>query len=140
MSQQIKRKRPFLVTLLAAGVLMLTVFNAIRFGAALAQWDLISRFMPRPGPFYIATTGLVWTLGLLGVALSLWCGWTWARPTTTIMVLAYTAYYWFDRLIYQYRMQQENLVFALGLTLFVLLFTAVVLSLPGSRKFFRKRE
>ncbi len=133
-------KRPFLVTLLAGSVLILTVFNAIRFGTALTQWDLILRFMARPGPVYIAGTGLFWALGLLIATLSLWFGWKWARPTAAALIAAYTAYYWFDRLFYQSLVARENQRFALGMTIFYLFFAAVALSIPGSRKFFKQRE
>ncbi len=133
-------KRPFLVTLLAGSVLILTFFNAIRFGAALSQWDLVSRLMPRPGPIYIAATGLFWTLGLLIAALSLWFGWKWAPITAATLIALYIAYYWLDRLIYQSLVRRGNHVFSLVITIVFLLFTAVSIYLPGSRKFFKQRE
>jgi len=119
---------------------MLTVFNMIRFGAALAEWDLLLRFMPRPGPIYIAATGLFWALGLLGVALSLWFGWKWARPTSATLIALYISYYWIDRLFFQSAVGRKNQYFALVLTFSILIFTALTLFLPGSRKFFKKRE
>ncbi len=135
-----KIKRPLLVTLLAVGVLILTVYNATRFGTALAEWDLLLKFMPRPGPIYIAATGLFWTFVLLVAALSLWFGWRWARPTAAISIFVYAAYYWLDRLIYQSSVPRENQPFSLIVTIVFLCLTALVLLLPGSRKFFTKRE
>ena len=131
-------KRPFLVTLLALGVLTLTIFNAIRFGTALAQWDFLLARMPVPGPFYIAATGLLWTLGLLIAALSLWFGWKWARPTAALMLSLYTLYYWLDRIFYQMAVARENQGFALIVSFISLLFTAVVLLSRGSQKFFNR--
>jgi len=133
-------KRPFLVTLLALGVLFLTLLNGVRFGSTLIKWDLLISFAPRPGPLYIAATGLVWTIGGLTVYLGLWLGQTWARSATVGFSGLYAAYYWFDRLIFQSAVPRENWRFALSATITLLLFTAVTLFVPGSRKFFNQRE
>lgn len=131
-------KRPFLVTLLAIGVLTLTIFNAIRFGTALAKWDLLLKWMPHPGPVYIAATGLFWTLGLFSVTLNLWFGWKWVRPTTATAILLYELYDWLDRIVYQSSLPRDNQLFLLIFSILFLFFTAIALSLPGSRKFFNR--
>ena len=133
-------KRPFLVTMLTVGVLMLTVYNAVRFGTVLAQWDFLMDRMPNPGAPYIAVTGLFWTLGLLSVALNLWFGWKWVRPTTSLALFFYLVYYWLDRWLFSAQ-PRENWLFMLGVTVFCSLFAALALSLPGSRQYFTdKRE
>lgn len=134
------RKRPFLVTFLALGVLILTVFNAVRFGSALAQWDLILDFMPLPGPIYIAATGLIWTLGWLIVFLSLYLGWKWARQTTLTIPVFYTIYYWFDRLVFQAAVERSNTTFAIIATFLCLAFVVIILALPKSREYFTKKN
>ena len=128
-------KRPFLVTMLAVSVLILTAYNAVRFGAALAQWTFLTGVMPNPGPLYIAVTGLFWSLGLLGVTLNLWFGWKWVRPITALGLLLYTAYYWLDRVLFSAQ-PRENWLFVVALMIFFFLFAALALNLPGSRKFF----
>ncbi|NOY98764.1 MAG: hypothetical protein GXP40_06120 [Chloroflexi bacterium] len=132
--------RPFSVTLLALGVLSLTTLNGVRFGAALIDWKLLDSIMPRPGPLYIAATGLIWTLGGLTVYTGLWLGRKWSRPAALIASVLYAAYYWFDRLTFRSSVPSANQPFALAATIVCLLFVITALSLPGSRKFFRQRE
>ena len=134
---QVKTKRPFIVTLFVGGVLILTVFNMVRFSVTIAQWDLLMDLAPAPGPFYIAATGLFWTLGWLGVALGLWFGFHRVPPITLGMAILYAAYYWLDRSFAQAPVIRENQVFAVGVTVLFLFITAVALYLPGSRKFFK---
>lgn len=133
-------KRSFLVTLLVWTVLILTIYNAVRLGTALAQWDLILKRMPVPGPFYIAITGLFWTLVLVGVSLNIWFAWKWVRPTTAVVLLLYSAYYWLDRLLFQSAQPRENWLFSLVLTILFWLFSALALFMPGSRKYFNKQR
>jgi len=131
------RKRPFLVTLLALGVLILMVFNGVRFGSALAQWGSLLDFMPRPGPLYIAATGLIWTLGWLIVYLGLYYGWKWwACPTALAVSAFYAIYYWADRLVFQTAVERSNVTFAFITTFLCLAFVVIVLALPKSRAYF----
>ena len=135
-----KKERPFLVTLLALGVLILTVFNAVRFGSVLAQWDLLLDFAPRPGPLYTAATGLIWALGWLTVYLCLYLSWRWVRPITLATSVLYAAYYWFDRLVFQLSVGRDNTTFALIMTFLLLVFVIIVLALPKSRTYFEKPD
>ena len=132
--------RPFSVTLLALGVLCVTVLNAVRSGTAVLNWNLLSSFVPSPSPFYIFLTGLVWTLVGLLIYVGLWLGHPWARRWTVLVTIMYVIYYWFDRLVFQNAVPRTNWPFALLVTLLWLIFTAGTLLLPASRKFFAKRE
>lgn len=132
-------KRPFLVTLLALSVLTLTVYNAIRFGTALTQWDFLQTRMPNPGTPYIAVTGLFWALGLGGVTLNLWFGIKWVRPSAILALSLYMSYYWLDRFLFSAQ-PRANWSFALGITIFYGSFAALVLNLPGSQKFFNRKK
>jgi hypothetical protein len=129
-------ERPFLVTLLGLGVLILTVFNAVRFGSALAQWDLLLDFTPRPGPLYIAATGLIWTLGWLIVYLSIELKWKWARKAIFAFSILYIAYYWIDRLLFQTSQERSNIKFIFIGTVLGLAFVILTLTLPKSRVYF----
>ena len=133
-----KPERPFLVTLLAESVLILSAYHMVRFGTALTQWNLLADLAPLPGPLYIAVTGLFWTLILLAVALNLWFGWMWVSLTTQIAILLYGIYYWFDRLVFQSAQPRMNWLFSLVVLILYLFFTALALGLPGSRKFFHR--
>ncbi len=132
-------KRPWLVTLLALTVLMLTVYNAVRFWTVLTQWDFLLARMPNPGVPYIAATGLFWTLGLAGVTLNLWFGFKWVRSSTAFVLSLYLSYYWLDRFLFSAQ-PRANALFVLGATILYCLFIALVLNLPGSRKFFDRKK
>ena len=129
-------ERPFLVTLLGWGVLIFTMFNAVRFGAALAQWDLLLDLSPKPGPFYIAATGLFWTLGWLTVYLSIEFKWRWVRKAILTFSILYTIYYWLDRLLFQTSQARSNTTFVLVGTVLGLVFVIITLTLPKSRAYF----
>jgi len=133
-------RRPIPVTLLALSVLILTMFNAVRFGFTLVQWNMVLSFMKRPGPLYIAATGLIWALGWLIVFLGLWFGWEWARQLTMSIAILYSTYYWIDRLIYQSEVARVNFSFSLSITILFLLSTAIIMLLPGSRKYFQTKR
>jgi len=133
-----KEKRPFLVTLLCLGVLILMIFNGVRLGSAIAQWDLLLDLMPRPGPLYIVATGLIWTLGWLTVYLSLYLVWQQSLLIVLAVSILYAIYYWFDRLVFQALVERSNIVFALVAIFLCLTFVGIVLALPKSRKYFEK--
>ncbi len=132
--------RPFSVTLLALTVLSLSALNLIRFGAAIAQWDALAEFAPRPGPLYIMLTGLAWAALGFPLYVSLWldrqAGYRAALPAG----LAYSAYYWLDRLLLQERPAQSNWPFALGVTVTVLCLATFVAFHPKSRNFSRRES
>ena len=133
-------ERPFLVTLLGLGVLILTVFNAVRFGSALVQWDLLLDFASQPGPIYIATTGLIWALGWLIVYLSIEYNWKWARKSTLALSILYAAYYWIDRFLFQTFQARNNIFFVSVSTILGLAFVILALTLPKSRVYFVDRD
>ncbi len=134
-----KRARPFGVTLLALIVLSLSALNLVRVGAAIAQWEALAEFAPRPGPLYILLTGLAWAAVGVPLWVSLWLD----RPISYRAVLpasfVYSAYYWLDRLLFQERPAQSNWPFALGVTVIVLSLAAFVTFHPRTRNF-SKRE
>ena len=59
--QQLK-KRPFLVTLLAVLVLIISCINLIRLIEAIRMWDFLAS-LPGVPPLYIALTGLFGVCG-----------------------------------------------------------------------------
>lgn len=135
-----KTPRPFSVTLLAWIVLSLSALNLIRFGAAIFQWNALAEFAPRPGPLYILLTGLVWAAVGFPLAIGLWLehrnGYRAALPVS----LAYSIYYWLDRLLLQERPAQSNWLFALAVTIVLLSLATFVTFHPKTRNFFKRES
>jgi hypothetical protein len=131
-----KTKRPRTVTILALLVLTFTVFNAIRFGAAISEWNTLISFELIPNPFYIALTGLFWAIVGLGLLISIWIGQPFARKAGMILIPLYAGYYWLDRLVFQSSGLRENSIFSVLMTLLVVFYTFIALSLPASKNFF----
>ncbi|RJP54508.1 MAG: hypothetical protein C4583_02565 [Anaerolineaceae bacterium] len=131
-------KRPFAVTTLLFLVLCLTVWNAIRLYAAIADWDALTEFAPRPGPLYISITASFWTLS--GVVL--WMALRRRNPRSrsyfAIYVLGYTLWWWADRLLLQ--ITSPNWPFAAGLTVFLLGVITLDLFNKKATSYFRQRE
>jgi hypothetical protein len=88
-------KRPPSVTILALGVLIITVLNLIRFGLSIKDWNFLAS-QPGVSPLYLAASGLVW--GLVGAYLvfGLWRAKTWAPRLMQAVALTYALYYWLD--------------------------------------------
>lgn len=90
-------KRPWSVTLLALGVLIITVVNLIRFVLSIRYWGFLS---PRLGisPLYLALTGFGW--GVVGLFLlwGLWKAINWAPKLMQAVALTYALYYWLDHI------------------------------------------
>ncbi|HVN54031.1 MAG TPA: hypothetical protein VMT46_06845 [Anaerolineaceae bacterium] len=99
MSVRRRRRRPFGITLLALGFLGVGILGWLRFGQALAQWNLLVELDAWPGPLYLAVGGAVWgSLGIL-VALALAAGSRSGPLLAQGAVLFFLLTYWVDRLI-----------------------------------------
>jgi hypothetical protein len=114
-------------------VLSLSALNLIRFGAALTQWETLVEFAPRPGPLYILLTGLTWAVVGFPLFTGLWlerpAGYRAALPAS----LAYSAYYWLDRLLFQVRPEPSNWPAALAVTIVLLCLATFVTFHPRTR-------
>ena len=130
-------KRPFLVTLLAAVVLITSCTHLIRFIEAIRTWDFLSS-LPGVSPMYIALSGLFWTLVGFPLAWSLWRGYGHAPTAARILVLVYALYYWFDRFIVAQTVNAtSNWLFAAIVTLVMILLTFWMLG--RSKEYFRNK-
>ena len=90
-------KRPFTVTLLALGVLIITVINLARFILSLRYWSFLAS-QPGPSPLYLALTGVIWTVAGSLLLWGLWKPASRAPRLTEAEALSYALYYWLDLL------------------------------------------
>ena len=115
--------RPFSVTLLIGVVLIFTGLNLLRLVLTIQSWQFLDSLLPI-SPWYLALTGLVWSL--LGCALiwGLWRGLAWAPAAARLISGIYVLYYWIDRLFATHRVGLEaswpfTLVFCLLILIWI---------------------
>ncbi len=130
-----KSSRPCSVTLLTLGVLTIATINIIRFLFSLFQWEFLNEILP-VSPAYLAVSGLVWSLVLLTQAWGLWRGYSWAPRLTLVTSLAYTLYYWLDRLYLTTNYGGQNWPFVLVFNIILLASIYWILSGRKTRAFF----
>ena len=130
-------RRPAFVTIFAILVLILTVWNGVRCYGALTSWGLLVEMGSRPGPLYIATTGLAWAAGGMALFRGLWQGRRWAATAGWVYILLYFGWFWADRLLFRAAESAENYALVLLLQLAVLGLAYMALSRSSSRTFFR---
>jgi hypothetical protein len=89
--------RPLGVTLLIVVVLIFTGLNLLRLILTIQSWNFLAGLLT-VSPWYLALTGLVWTI--LGCALiwGLWLRIAWAPNVARLLSGIYVLYYWVDRL------------------------------------------
>lgn len=131
--------RPFSVTLLALGVLTIAGLNLTRLIEAIDLRVFLAEY-PEVPVLYLALSGLFW--GMLGFPIfwGLWSGRRWALPTTIAYALAYSVYFWVDRLMSAVRISERNSPFMVGANLFLLLMTGWILSRRKARSFFGEQH
>ena len=88
-------KRPWSVTLLASGVLLITVINLIRLVLSIRYWDFLNSRLGI-SPIYLALTGLIWTIAGALLIWGLWRAKNWAPKLIQAVALTYALYYWLD--------------------------------------------
>jgi hypothetical protein len=88
-------KRPRSVTLLALGVLILTVINLTRLVLSIRYWGFLNS-LSAVSPFYLAITGLIWTMAGSYLLWGLWRAKIWAPRLMQAVALTYALYYWLD--------------------------------------------
>jgi hypothetical protein len=131
----VRRSRPLSVTLLALGVLTLAGINLLRFVVSLQQWSFLSEILS-VSPLYLAGSGLVWALVGLTLALGIWFGRRWSVLGAWLAGLAYSLYFWLDRLLVAAGGVGSNWLFALELNLFLLVLMYVCLANRKAKDFF----
>lgn len=129
-------RRPLCVTLFALLVLALALLNGIRAWAAIAQREALAEFAARPGPWYLATTGLFWLAVGLPLYTGLALGRNRARIASIFAVPAYLLYYWVDRLWLRAGPVSANWPFMLAVSAACVALAAMALLSRPARQFF----
>ena len=129
--------RPFGVTLLVFGVLIIAGINLYRCVQALLQWRFLSELLPTL-PLYQVLSGIVWGLAGIPMAWGLWRGARWATRILPYASLAYTIYAWIDRLLLRRGLEVYDLPFSIGTTVVLLASIFLILSRPRVKSFFRE--
>ncbi len=130
-----KKIPPFSVTLATALVLSLSAWSIFRVWTAVIWRDVLAEFASRPGPLYIGVTGAIWSI--LGLAVLWGIGFrkSWALRLLFGGALAFSAWYWTDRLLLQ--TERANWPFTLAFNL--LAFIPIFLS-TRTNHFTKERE
>ncbi len=131
------KSRPFGVTLLSFGVLIIAGINLYRCVEALLQWQFLAELFPAL-PVYQMLSGIIWGLAGIPIAWGLWRGTSWAARLTPFATIAYILYAWIDRLVLRTGLEAYNLPFELGLTVILLASIYWILSRPKVKSFFRE--
>jgi hypothetical protein len=134
------KQRPITVTLLAIAVLIIAAVNLVRVWATAKNWETLTNLGVSPGPVYIALTGAFWAIAFLILFELIWTGHPKARMSSFIAIGLYIAYYWLDRLAFQSRIPQKNTPFAIGMTILVVFYTLLSLSLPATKAFLSRKN
>ena len=134
------RQRPITVTILALLVLIIAISNLIRFWSAIDYWEILTTLEIKPGPLYIALTGLFWALAGCWLAWLLWKGHRKSKLALIIFSILYLLYVWLDRLFFQSHLPQKNTVFIVGLQILVVFYIILTLLLPSNQEFFSRKH
>jgi hypothetical protein len=142
--------RPGCVTILALGVLIITIINLLRLVLSITNWDFLKSW-PGVSPLYMVTTGLIWTLIGSFLFFGLWTGKKWAPKLMQAVALSYALYYWLDHVFLedhpasgavgaQRALLPVNWQFAVVATVVCLAFVVWVLSRPKVKVYFGLAE
>lgn len=128
--------RPYLVTLLAIGVLTLAMVGLVRFGQALSLWEFLNSL--DVSPVYLVISGLLIGLAGLLAVWGLWRGAYWSARYTIGYVSAVFLFYWVDRIFLgQSAIAKLNTPFSIGVTVIILAYTWFALFNTDSKSYFQ---
>jgi hypothetical protein len=143
-------KRPGSVTVLGLGVLILTAINLVRLVLSLRYWSFLAS-LPGVPPYYLALTGLIWTLAGAILIWGLWKARSWAPKLIQAEALTYALYYWLDLLFLKDHplsgagaalrvILPSNWQFSAGVTVICLTYIVWALNRPRVKAYFGLAE
>jgi hypothetical protein len=129
------KRRPISVTLLSGLVLILAVVYLVRMDQAIVNWNFLKGILEF-SPAYLVVTGFFWGISGLVTALLLWLGWLGSRWLTPAYLVAFSLYYWADRLFVSgFPGRNINWPFAAGIDLACIALCFWILNQPNVRNF-----
>ncbi len=124
-----RRRRTLGLKLLVFGLAVFGVMGWLRVGQTIGLWQMLTAVNVWPGPIYLVVSGTLWGLTAFVAAIGLWIGFRWARAFTIATALFIAVSYWIDRLfLVRSTAARANLLFALIMTLALLVYTFAVLA------------
>ena len=143
-------RRPWSVTFLALGVLILAGLNLVRFVLSLRNWRFLAA-QPGVSPYYLAISGFFWAVAGAFLVWGLWKAKSWAPRLMQAVALTYAAYYWLDLLFLRdhpvsgangalLAILPTNWLFSVGVTVVSFVFMLWVLSRSPVKAFFGQLE
>jgi hypothetical protein len=108
----------------------------LRFIRTVQQWAFLEDLLDL-SPLYLAATGLLWGAAGLILGWGLWRGWRRAPALTLLAGLAYSLYFWLDRLLVGSGGPGTNWPFAAAVNLVLLGLAAWIVSRQRARAFFQ---
>jgi hypothetical protein len=139
--------RPFTVSLLLLGVLIIAGGSLVRLILSIRQWEFLAGFSG-VSPAYLSASGLVWTLVFLPLSWGLFFHCLWAPRFVRLAVALYVGTTWIERSVLLLRQallsggafslsaSAPNLLFQLIGTLLLLFFVYWSLSRKNVKDYF----
>ena len=139
-------RRPYSVTLLAVGVIIISALNLARFVLSLRYWEYLDK-LTTVSPWYLALSGLVWALAAIPLTWGLLRRKIWVPRLMRAMALTYASYFWLDQVFLQDHpltaaeggarlLLPGNWTFEAGLTIVLLAFTVWTLNRQSTQVYF----
>ena len=119
-------------------VLSLTMWSGLRLISAVQWWGSLLEFSTPPGPVYIAVSGGVWLAIGIGLLWGMWQVKARIRHALLGAGAGFAVWYWCDRLLFQ--TQRVDWLFALCITVILLIVLSICVLVPGTKIFLSKRE
>ena len=128
--------RPFSVTVIAVVVLYVAATNLLRTIQSALNWDVLAGLFSF-SPAYLTVSGLAWGISGAWLVWGLWRGSARARRSCVVFFLAYSMYFWIDRLILPgSAIRNNNWIFQVCLQTVVLSYLVWIMSRKRTRQYF----
>jgi len=132
--KDVKRVRPIGISILAMCLLWFAVWSGLRLIAAFFFWKTLEEY--NAYPLYISVSGGVWFITGLLLAWGIWRGKAWGWVAAIGIVVGYSFWYWFDRLVLQ--RPHANWLFTPIANIVILFFFLYILFSRKTRCYFHR--
>ena len=131
-----RASRPFSVTVVAVAVLYVAATNLLRAVQSALNWDVLVGLLTF-SPAYLTVSGLAWGISGAWLVWGLWRGKAWARRSSVFFFLAYSIYFWIDRLLLPgSAIRNNNWAFHVCSQIVVLSYLVWIMSRKRTRQYF----